>query len=147
MAVKFDDDFERDNWRQVLKDWKLDLPPTIQDPEADILPWWIHPGKQQVPSGMPPEPRPAIQGYPSWVDPQALPMFPNLSPLQINSAPTDAGPVTDMAPVGSAGGLLGMLYEMMRQGPKPDGGSSSNPQDAPPLASLERRLGSRTYRP
>jgi len=66
----------------------------------------------------------------------------------INSAPAGIGPATGEAPAESAGGLLGILYEMMRQSepPKPDAGFDSNPQDTSQRAPPERRLGRRTYR-
>jgi hypothetical protein len=65
----------------------------------------------------------------------------------INSAPAGIGPAAAVAPAESAGGLLGMLYEMMQQRElKPDAGFASNPQDASQQAPPERRLGRRTYR-
>jgi hypothetical protein len=62
-------------------------------------------------------------------------------------SPGPGAPATGPLPAESSGGLLGMLYEMMRQGEQtPDGGVVPNPQDASQQASPERWLGRRTYR-
>ncbi len=148
MAIKFNDDFEEDGWRQELENWKPELPQTNQTPGMDILPWWIHPWNQQLPLGAPPQPNPAVQGYPSWVDPQFLPLLPSLIPQRINSTPIAPDSATDTTSAASGDDLLGILYEMMPQAsPNPDDGSSSNLQDSLLLASPQRRLGKRAYRP
>jgi hypothetical protein len=65
----------------------------------------------------------------------------------INSAPAGIATATGVASTERAGGLLGILYEMVQRGElKPDAGFDSNPRDASRQASPLRRLGRRTYR-
>jgi hypothetical protein len=67
--------------------------------------------------------------------------------VPIDSAPAGIGLATGITPAESPGGLLGMLYAMMRQsGPDRDSSLDSDPQDISRQALPERRLVRSTYR-
>ena len=128
------------------------------------LPQWVDPrGLPTLPS---PPPVPWVPSLPSppkgrnpFTDPLAVPPPPQTPPPHDVDPPNNpnwliaenlsgrAESARNVAPAESPGGLLGMLYEMMRQGgPKPDAGFDSNREEASEQAPPERRLGRRTYR-
>ena len=139
---------------KILRPWEGWSPPTL----PDLYPWWVDPRMIPTPTSPAPGPRmpslaPPPQGQTSVTDPpQGAPGNWLLSDYEqngdnqrhpINAVPAGIG----TAPAERPGGLLGMLYEVMRQRePEPDGNFDPNPPDALPQALPERRLGRRTYR-
>jgi hypothetical protein len=149
MTRPFNDDVNRGpdlprDWRKSkeFEEFKNRTLPTLPSPPPALYPWWVNP---PTPPALP---DPAPGSYPYWVNPPTPPMLPSPDPgtrYPFNFAPAGISPATGAAP--AAGGLLGMLYEMMRQSePKPDGGFDSNPQDVSQQAPPERQLVRRTYR-
>jgi len=116
------------------------VPPTLPNPLPGS---WVPqlPSPLQGPNLFPAPVPPPLQ-TPHDVDP---PRYPNSLLTETLSGRAEGAP--KMAPAERPGGLLGMLYEMMRQSePNPDSGFDSNPRDASQQAPPERRLGRRTYR-
>jgi hypothetical protein len=150
MAKPFNDDINRGpdlprtpwyEWKEFKdRNWVPPELPRLPSPPLGPRPWWLDPSAPQTP------PSPAPGSNPWWMSPPPS-TVPGAAPeawRPINSAPAALG----AAAIESAGGLLGMLSAMVRQGePMPQGGVDSNPQDASQDARAERRLGRRTYRP
>ena len=175
MASPFkDDSFQPPNWAldgaipRMLRPWEEWIPPTPPtlpnpalrpQPAIDGYPWWVDPWTlPRSPDLVPVPSEPPLPAPPrgpnsftdplgdtqrSWLQSYGQNVVSQRGP--INPAPEF--PANGALPAEGSGGLLGILYEMMRQSePKPDGGVDPNPQNTSHQASPERRLGRRTYR-
>lgn len=132
--------------------------PSGKQPSLDGYPWWVDPTFLNRPPAQEEPPLPPFQLGPTdfagrskgtpmnWLLSQYDRNGDSLRP-PIRAVRAGAGPGPGAAPTEIPGGLLGMLYETMRQGqPTQDAGPDSDAQDASEQAMPKWRLGRRTYR-